>query len=307
MGLTKKKISPASITALKEALTNIYWTKKELRGFIFLTLKNNSIVSTIDWDNNVKYESVSQLVDRMFKRLDIFEEDLLTLLYEVSNFSDFSHLRKWDDAEKKIERAKDAVKALRQHTIGYFDLIKEKENAALRKADIELKISETKAIKSKLDTLRSDFMEIAICRDTQKRGYMLEVFLNKIFVLFDLDPKAPFKITGEQIDGAFTFQGNDYLLEVRWVKKPVNAGELYKFYGKLAGKLKNILGLFISIDGYSAESIKVDSPAIKSMILMDGADLNSVVEGHISLNELLYIKRRHASETGNIYLQFRDI
>ena len=32
-----------------------------------------------------------------------------------------------------------------------------------------------------------------------------------LFRLFDLDPKASFRITGEQIDGAFTLQGIDSL------------------------------------------------------------------------------------------------
>ena len=117
-----------------------------------------------------------------------------------------------------------------------------------------------------------------------------------------MDPKSSFKIAGEQIDGAFTFDTNDYLLEAKWQKAPVNAGDLYKFAGVLSGKLKNTLGLFISINGFSSECTEVKGDGIKSMVLMDGPDLNMVLEGRITLNDLLYRKRRHASQTGNIYL-----
>ena len=37
------------------------------------------------------------------------------------------------------------------------------------------------------------------------------------------------------------------------------------------------------------------------MILMGGMDLMQVLEGRIRLNELILIKRRHASQTGEIY------
>jgi hypothetical protein len=40
--------SPASIQALKEALTHIYWRKKDLRSFIHHTIENNAIIATID-------------------------------------------------------------------------------------------------------------------------------------------------------------------------------------------------------------------------------------------------------------------
>lgn len=44
----KKKISPATIVALKEALSCIYWTKKNLRSFIEYKIENKGIVSTIN-------------------------------------------------------------------------------------------------------------------------------------------------------------------------------------------------------------------------------------------------------------------
>ncbi|GAA0194418.1 hypothetical protein GCM10009122_57890 [Fulvivirga kasyanovii] len=143
--------------------------------------------------------------------------------------------------------------------------------------------------------------------NAQQRGFDLEKLLNDLFALFDLDPKASFKIIGEQIDGAFTFRDDDFLLEAKWQKDPLNAGDLYKFAGKVNGKRKNTLGLCISIDGFSSESTQTTSSDLRSLILMDGMDLDAVLTDRIKLDELLYRKRRHASETGNIYLSVNKI
>lgn len=80
---TNKKISANAILALKDALVAIYYRKKDLRQFIELTIENTAIISTIDWVDNLKYESVSQLIDRMVKRQDLYQTDLLKLVQEV--------------------------------------------------------------------------------------------------------------------------------------------------------------------------------------------------------------------------------
>ncbi len=54
----------------------------------------------------------------------------------------------------------------------------------------------------------------------------MEKIIKELFDLFDLDPKASFKLVGEQIDGAFTFEGTDYLFEGKWQKDLVTASDL---------------------------------------------------------------------------------
>lgn len=97
-----KNFSPASITALKEALINIYWKKQDLKNFVKLSIENDAIVNTINWEFNRKFESVNELVDRMVARKDLYNDDLISLIYDVSNITDFSHLKIWDDSDIKI-------------------------------------------------------------------------------------------------------------------------------------------------------------------------------------------------------------
>ena len=104
-----------------------------------------------------------------------------------------------------------------------------------------------------ISVLKDDFSRLVMEQNAQKRGFAFEKFLNSLFTLFDLEPKESFRIVGEQIDGAFTFDGNDFLLEAKWQEKPVDLGDLYKLGGKIEGRLKLTLGLVISMNGFTAD------------------------------------------------------
>ncbi|WP_159635683.1 hypothetical protein [Sphingobacterium composti Ten et al. 2007 non Yoo et al. 2007] len=300
-----QKISTQAIIALKDALSNIYWRKKDLRKFVELTIENSTIVSTIDWQEQLKQESVSILIDRMVARPDIFRNDLLRLFQETSNFNDFSHLDYFDKDGSLKRRAKETVNKLKNQTKGYFDAIDQLRIAeAKREENIQI-VKTNMYFSQKLDELKAVFFEIAINSDKQKRGFQLEKLLNELFLLFELSVKSSFKISGEQIDGAFTFDGTDFLLEAKWQKNLIPASDLYSFGGKITNKLKNTLGLFISIDGFSKEGIENNNPITKQMILMDGEDLMMIFDGRIGLSEMLLIKRQHASQTGEIFYKLR--
>ncbi len=301
MSLTEKKITASSLIALQDALSHVFWTKRDLRKFIELTIQNPLIVATIDWNENTKIKSVSDLITRMNARLDIYQKDLLMLIKETANLNDFSHLKMWDNSAEKIERAEKSVEKLRNQIVGYFDAIEELQKAEQSRLNNQAKITESLAYQQKLEELKKNFSVIAMNSNHQERGYQLEKFLKELFIFFDLDFRNSFKITGEQIDGAFTFDNADYLVEAKWQKKPIGASELYSFAGKIIGKLKNTLGLYISIEGYSPESLETKNPTLNSIILMDGADLMQVLEARITLTDMLYLKRRHASQTGDIF------
>jgi hypothetical protein len=302
-----KQFSPNAILALKEALTHIYWKKQDLRSFVYHTMENKLLISTIDWDNCKKAESASVLVDRMAARPDLYENDLLRLFDVAMHFTDFAHLKQWEDSQTKIRKAKDAVEALRRHASGYFQLKEEREKAEERKTIFAGMQKEKESFSNMISVLKDDFMRLVVETNSQKRGFSLEKFLNSLFTLFDLEPKESFRVEGEQIDGAFTFDGNDFLLEAKWQEKPVDLGDLYKFGGKIEGRFKLTLGLAVSINGFTKDYNQSKSPLMKTMLLMDGEDLMAVLENRIDLKDLLFRKRRHASDSGDIFLRFREM
>jgi len=225
----------------------------------------------------------------------------------VIKIEDFTHLMRLDDGEEKAKRAKEAVNALRELSKHHFDLLEaEKEKEQKRQAVYE-RILQNKGVKEKLKQIKKEYFDLISSDDPHSRGFKLEKILRNLFTLFDLDPKASFRIEGEQIDGAFTFDNTDYLFEAKWQQEPVGIKELDGFSGKLTRKLENTLGLFISINGFSEDAVKAHSSGRRLMILMDGSDIMAVIEGRIDLIELLLRKRRHASQTGNIYLKIHEI
>jgi hypothetical protein len=297
-----KRISPQAILALREALSVIFWKKENLREFLKLTLDNDLIIATLDW-NNTKREIVKELIERITTRQDIYQEYLLDLLLSVADFDDFSNLKYWDEDGSKIKIAREAVFNLRNHAKGYIQLSKEKEDAKSRKIDFEKKIKQVKSLNEELASLRDKFNKLALERDLQKRGYGLEKLLYDVFLLCELEPKGSFKNCGEQIDGAFTFQGTDFLLEAKWARQ-VDRGDLASFCHKVETKFKNASGLFVTIEGLTKEALSAD---FKSIIIMDCIDLIAVLDGRISLPDLLFKKRRKASETGKIYVNYENL
>jgi len=236
-------------------------------------------------------------------RLDFYKEDLMFLLIAVTDFDDFSKMKFWDEDGSKTRNAKDAVNRLRTHTKGYIQLTKEQEEAKIRRIETEKKNIKSKSLSEDLDNLKKRFNQLAICRDLQKRGFELEKFLYDLFLLYELEPKGSFKNYGEQIDGAFTFQGTDFLLEAKW-KRQVDRSELAAFCYKVETKFKTAVGLLVTIDGVTSEAV---SPDFKSIIIMDGLDLTTILDGRVTLTDLLFRKRRKAIETGRIYVNYDQL
>lgn len=297
--MENKRISPSALIALKDALSKIYWYKKDAKKFVEYTINNNAILLTIDWINNTKYESISQLIDRMNNRSDLYINDMLNLLYEVCNFDDFSHFDrlKKGDVKKCKDEAQQSVLALRKHCQGYFNNLAEKKLSEKAKEGFKLQQQNTADYIKRIEEFKCDYYKLSISTDHQKRGYQFEQFLNELFYFFDLSPRSSFKIYGEQIDGAFTHDNKDYLLEAKWYNKPIERKEIDIFEAKICRKLKTTLGLFVSVNGF-VDVLNSSTIQCKSVILMDSTDLIQVLENRISLPEIILQKRRHASETG---------
>ncbi len=302
----KKVIAPAAIIALTDALTNIYWYKAELRSFIMNTISDPSILSKLNWED-YKRNIVSKLINFLASHQDTYQNDLLKLMNEVSKINNYSHLEKLEDGKDKADVAKKSVEALREQIKGHQDILEEQKHQEERRQKAYEKSLQIKGVQERLEEIKNEFYKLFGSTNPQTRGFQLEKIIKDLFDLFDLDPKASFRISGEQIDGAFTFENSDYLFEAKWQQELVGIQDLDAFSGKLTRKLENTLGLFLSMSGFSEDAVKTHSTGRRLMILMDGSDIMGVLEGRIDLLQLLLRKRRHASQTGNIYLKLHEI
>ena len=129
--------------ALKEALTNLYWYKSDLRSFLTSTLGNTSLLGTLNWED-YKRNIVSSLVDYMAKRGGEYQRELLQLMSGVSLVDDFSHLERLEDGRQKAAKARAAVGALRKLAHGHDSLVDEqKKNEERRRVAHEQLLRKT--------------------------------------------------------------------------------------------------------------------------------------------------------------------
>jgi len=301
-----KKLNPAAIIALKEALTHIYWFKRDLRSFLINTLANPSILSNVNWDS-YKRNIIDSVVETLARNEVKYKDELLRLFTAVASINDFSHLEYLEDGREKALHAKKAVEALQKYTSGYQQIWDEKQQVEERRTAYAEKLEKINSFKNQLEKLNKEYCQLVTSNNLQERGYRLEAILKQLFELFDLDPKASFKIEGEQIDGAFTFDGADYLFEAKWQNELVRANALDSLASKVQRKLDNTLGLFLSVNGFSTDGITAHSLGRKVVVLMDGSDVMAVLDGRIEFPELLKRKRRHAAQTGEIYIRYLDM
>jgi hypothetical protein len=159
-----------------------------------------------------------------------------------------------------------------------------------------------------LSDLRARFYSLAADQDRQAAGLSLEKLLNDLFRLFDLEPRQPFRVTGEQIDGSFLLDYETYLVEARWVKQPVPESDLLVFRGKVEGKSAFTRGVFISLSGFTAQAIDAITRGKQpNLFLVDGYDLTTVLEGQRELPALLRLKLRKLTEEGRVFVSVKDL
>lgn len=210
----------------------------------------------------------------------------------------------------KFSKAHEAAEVLKRHQA---DDRKEKEAANAtqhrqeqeRGARDQAIAAERLAAKrrSERDDLLARFVNLNSHPDPQARGYELERLLNAVFEFEGLKPRESFKLTGEQIDGSFSWAQRTYLLEARWVKDPVAGLGFGSFIYKIGGKTADTRGLFISVNGYSQEAIKgLNGKGDLRFVCIDGAHLMRCLSPGSSLQSVLEEVWRHADETGEAYL-----
>lgn len=140
-------------------------------------------------------------------------------------------------------------------------------------------------------------------QDKRQGGFLLEDLLNRIFSLYEIPTQKSFKRNegGEQIDGAFKLDGWYYLVECKWTENLTDIRQLDSLYGKVNRSGRQTLGLFLSINGWSKNVcplLKQNND--KSIILMDGFDLRSVLVEHnnLHLKDLLLKKLEYLNFEG---------
>ena len=296
-----RKLSEPAWLALAEALCTYHWYKAE-----FETMVRAHFVEAPDALAAVSFAetkrvATGQLIMALRLNERKYQAVVIDALIALSDVDpDFPHLARLENGPRRAAEAKAAYDSVRSVVDEYSELAAQRESARREAEETRAREDAWRLHNSRLNELKSQFLEMhGSSAEPQARGYAFEKFLNALFELWDLYPRAAYSLEHEQIDGAFTFRTDDYILEARWQADPLQPKDLNDFRAKVDGKARNTLGLCMSISGFTDGAIAQHSRSQTPLVLMDGTDLMPILEGRIALAEVLERKRRHAAETGN--------
>jgi hypothetical protein len=294
----EKRLSESAWDALLEALAVFYWYKSDLEAFLRAELAGApDLLAQLSF-STTKRQVAAQTVSLLRSQEGRYQPITIDLLVRLAGFDRrFPRLARLDDGQAKVVAAQAAL----DDVLAVVDTYS--EQAALREKIREEATRARQAAEQRrsheglLLDLKDRFLQLQAMTDRHARGRQFETLLNELFDLADLHPRAAYSLQHEQIDGAFTFQTDDYLLEAKWWAEPLQPKHLSDFKAKIDSKAKHVLGLLVAVNGYTHGAIEVHSHGTP-LVLMDGTDLYAVLDGRISFSELLERKRRYAAETG---------
>ncbi len=284
------RIAAGAFQALRDALPVVFWYKRPFEAFLRAALREHpELLAGLDFAAP-KREVTDALVDRLVAGGDRYRATTVALIEDLAARERFSDMEDLDDAPVRIDEARRAVAEVRR----WRALLADQERA--RSA-----ASAGRALAEGLADLRERFLALQAGTDAAARGGAFETFLHDLFALFDLDPRLSYRLEREELDGALTFDTDDYVVEAKWRRKPTDRATLDVFAAKVRRKGKNALGIFVSVNGFTAPAIE-EYRHSTPFLTVDGADLMAVLDQRLRLDDLLRRKKRHANETGSCWL-----
>lgn len=294
------------LTALQDAIINVFWRKRDMRSLFDRSGVPQQLISGQDWEQ-YKYHILHPILKTLNTRQDGLGP-LRALLMETLGYKDGEHLLWLQDGQKRKREAERCLEHLRL-LVKDHDAAKrnKEEEQEARKKTLE-ESARGKAFQEKLVGLKERFFSHFQNPDRQDRGYRIEEILYDLFVLFELNPKSAFRRKGEQIDGAFSLDGDHYLLEAKWRQQKSDLSDLRDLDGAVDASLDNTLGLFISINCFSDEALEGCLRGSRPRIIcMDGGDITYVLEGRIDFCDLLRRKKDIAVQKRQILCSAANI
>ena len=160
---------------------------------------------------------------------------------------------------------------------------------------------------TELEDINRELLDLASLAPVE-RGFKFEKFLGRLFEVFGLEPRSPFRLVGEQIDGSFQLQGETYLVEATWRNERIGQEELLAFSGKVAGKAQWSRGLLISYSGFSENGLEAFARGKPTnVVCVDGLDLHDILGRKLNLRDALEQKVRKAAETNQAHVAVRSL
>jgi len=150
---------------------------------------------------------------------------------------------------REILGAIDPIDLMEARAAQVRDLAKQEELARLEEEERQRARVEREELRRGL-LMQFDSMS---GEDHQRRGYLLQDLLGRVFDLCKIPVVKPFSRNdgGEQVDGGFKFEGWHYIVECRWRERLADIRQLDGLLGQVERSGRQTMGMFLSIEGWS--------------------------------------------------------
>lgn len=296
----KTRLTPYYIDLIYDASLKSFWRKQALRKFLRECGISENFLAT--WSAE---ESKRQFIDRLFDKLRASDKGQLAIermakyLIEQKSFPD---LQNWEDSEKKIKDAHDAVSKLRSYHSKQEEVIVTEEQKLKEREAFQKRQQEITRSQQSLQKLNERLNNLGKQLGSQQAGYDFQAWFYDLLDFCEITNRRPYVNEGRQIDGSITYAGTTYLVELKFTSDQAGVTDIDSFYKKVVTKADNTMGVMVSISGYSLVAIQEASGDKTLLLLMDHNHLYYVLRGIMSMGDIIERIRRHASQTSEAYL-----
>jgi hypothetical protein len=293
---------------MRDVLATRTWFKSSFQRDVETLFRDHlNMLAGIALVDNTKRESVDIIIERLQASENLCPEFIIDLLLELADtreegLTDYDRLDRRDSKDAAIRRAdaERAISRLRNLVEPYRQAVRLREELAKEQAAQEEQHQERRSFEQGHQELRDEFDRLATMTDRQQAGIELEKLIVNLANLYDLDARTAYSLKGEQIDGAFTFNKDGYIIEAKWWAEQIGRAQGDVFAAKVRRKGRNTLGLFVSMQGFTRgfrECFAVASP----FITMDAIELLAILEQRLRFDDVLRDKKRHLDESGSCH------
>jgi len=284
-----------------------------MHGFA-LGLDNGACLSrlgTFVW----RYCSDVQLAEALYRsairaspRSPMVHTNLARLLVETGNEQE------WSEADRLLQRAQNFADRRFRWWRAVLDELNQKRGAKKTVAKRSLtKHKDPVSSEMNLVDIQKRFAGMGEWTDHQARGYELEKLIAQVarktfgLLMPSYRMQRPLSTIVQQVDGYFQDAlKRGYRFECKWEQKPATKDDVLGFAYKVDAV--DVTGLFFSMAGFDsgAVSCAADCRKEKAILLVDGEELSLVMNGRISLDVLVDIKRRHFQYKSEVYFRVAE-
>jgi hypothetical protein len=296
----RTKLPPQLIDLIYDALVKSFWRKGTLRTFLRRSGISENFLVQLD-----SGESKRAWLDRLFPKLEAAEKGpavILQMARTLAGQKSFPDLEDWEDSAAKIQAATASVGALRRYLASREEDPREaRERELSRKRAAEIREASLRS-QANLKKIRERLDALSSLLGTPSGEEAFEDWFYDLMDFSEVEYGLPYYASGRQMAGSVALDGITYMVELKFTAAQADATEVDSLLEKVHTKSENLMGIMVSMSGFSHSARQQASFAKSPLLLLDYSHLYLILAAVQSFPEVIRRVRRHSSQTGRAYL-----